>query len=349
MNMITQKPVCVTGASGFIAAEIIKALLLKGYRVRGTVRKSPDAYPFLASLDGAVDRLELVEADLLKSGSYKQAVKGCEYVLHTASPYIINVKNSQRDLVEPAVRGTQEVMEACLFAGGVKRVVLTSSIAAVTDQPDSSVIYTEKEWNRLSSLKRNPYHYSKTLAEQAAWKFIKEKNPGFDLIAINPALVTGPSLAPSLNTSNQLIRDIMIGVFPMIMDVNWGFVDIRDTARAHILAMETPAAQGRYLCSAETMNLAELVRFLKMEGYDGYSLPKINLSGKAGKLLMKLLSYSQPKDTGTFIRTHVGRLLQIDNSKIRKDFGMTFMPIKKSILEAVRDMIAWGHLSGPKT
>ncbi|NTW63910.1 MAG: NAD-dependent epimerase/dehydratase family protein, partial [Chlorobiaceae bacterium] len=304
--------------------------------------------PYLTSLDGASDRLELVEADLLQSGSYKQAVKGCEYVLHTASPYIINVKNPQLDLVEPALRGTLEVMEACLFAGSVKRVVLTSSIAAVTDQPDSSVIYTEKEWNTLSSLTRNPYHYSKTLAERAAWEFIKEKKTDFDLVVINPALVTGPSLVPSLNTSNQMIRDIMTGVFPMIMDVNWGFVDVRDTARAHILAMETPAAQGRYLCSAETMNLGEMIQFLQMEGYGNYKLPVINLSGKAGTLLMKLLSYSQPKDTGTFIRTHVGRLLQIDNSKIRKDLGMTFMPIKKSILEAIRDMIARGHLSIPE-
>jgi dihydroflavonol-4-reductase len=346
--MNTSKPVCVTGASGFIAAYIVRDLLAQGYRVRGTVRKSAEHYPFLINLPGAADNLELVEAELLQRRAYDRAVAGCDFVIHTASPYEVNVKNPQKDLVDPALNGTESVMESCLKSGSVKRVVFTSSIAAITDEPDSSKVFTEKDWNTMSSLERNPYHYSKTLAERAAWDFIMKEKPDFDLVVINPFMVIGPSLSQSLNTSNQIIRDIMIGVYPGIMDLNWGFVDVRDVAKAHLLAMKTGAASGRYLCSAESMHMRELVALLKSSGYGGYALPKIDLSGKAGTLLMKLLSFTQPRDTGTYIRTTVGRTMRYDNSKIKRELGISFMDVKKSIIETVEDMIRWGHLPQPK-
>ena len=346
--MITDKPVCVTGASGFIAAHIVQQLLAKGYSVRGTVRKSPKNYPFLTGLPGAAERLELFEADLLSEGSYDLAVAGCNYVMHTASPYVINVKNPQRDLVDPAVDGTESVLESCLKAGCVKRVIFTSSIAAITDEPESMKVFTEKDWNTMSSLERNPYHYSKTLAERAAWDFIMRKRPKFDLVSINPFMVIGPSISPSLNTTNQMIRDIMTGVYPGIMDVNWGFVDVRDVAKAHILAMETETASGRYLCSAEEMHMRELVALLKSSGFDNYPLPKINLSGITGTLLMKALSFTQPRDTGMYIRTNVGRNMRCDNAKIKRELGISFMPTKNSIVETVKNMVKWGHLSSLK-
>ena len=346
--MITEKPVCVTGASGFIAAHIVQQLLAQGYSVRGTVRKSPKSYPFLLELPGAAERLELVEADLLADGSYDRAVAGCAYVMHTASPYEINVKNPQKDLVDPAVDGTESVLESCLKAGSVKRVIFTSSIAAITDEPDSMKVFTEKDWNTMSSLERNPYHYSKTLAERAAWDFMMRKRPQFDLVAINPFMVIGPSLSPSLNTTNQMIRDIMAGVYPGIMDVNWGFVDVRDVAKAHILAMETDTASGRYLCSAETIHMRELVALLKSSGFDNYPLPKLDLSGKAGSLLMKALSFTQPRDTGMYIRINIGRTMRCDNTKIKRELGISFMAFKKSIIETVKDMEKWGHLQSLK-
>ena len=342
--MITSKPVCVTGASGFIAAHIVRELLLKGYSVRGTVRKNPKNYPFLLTLPGASERLELVEADLLGEGTYDKAVRGCEFVMHTASPYVINVKNPQTDLVDPAVNGTETVLESCMKSGSVKRVIFTSSIAAITDEPDSRKVFTEKDWNTMSSLDRNPYHYSKTLAERAAWDFIMRKRPIFDLVAINPFIVIGPSLGPSLNTSNQIIRDIMTGVYPGIMDINWGFVDVRDVAKAHLLAMQTDSASGRYLCSGEAMHMRELVAHLASSGFDRYSLPKVDLSGKVGTLLMKLLSFTQPRNTGTYIRTNIGQTMRYDNSKIKRELGLSFIPVKESIIDAVKDMVKWGHL-----
>lgn len=346
--MKTKKPVCVTGASGFIASHIVKQLLEQGYRVRGTVRKSSQNYPFLLALPGAAEQLELVEADLLAAGSYDKAVEGCDYVMHTASPYKNKVKNPQTDLVDPAVNGTETLLESCLKSDCVKRVILTSSIAAITDEPDSTKIFTEKEWNTMSSLDRNPYHYSKTVAELAAWDFIMKKRPAFDLVAINPFMVIGPSLGPSLNTTNEMIRDIMIGVYPGIMDINWGFIDVRDVARAHILAMETDTASGRYLCSAEALHMRDLVALLKSSGFGNYALPKVDLTGKMGTLLMKALSFTQPKDIGTYIRTTIGRTMRYDNSKIRRELGLSFIPVKDSLIESVRDMVKWGHLTPPK-
>ena len=342
--MITNKPVCVTGASGFIAAHIVRELLLEGYSVRGTVRKSPKNYSFLLGLPGAGERLELVEADLLSEGAYDKAVAGCEAVMHTASPYVINVKNPQTNLVDPAVNGTETVLESCMKSGSVKRVIFTSSIAAITDEPDSMKVFTEKDWNTMSSLDRNPYHYSKTLAERAAWDFIMRKRPIFDLVAINPFMVIGPSLGPSLNTTNKIIRDIMTGLYPGVMDINWGFVDVRDVAKAHLLAMQTESASGRYLCSGDAMHMREVVALLKSSGFDTYSLPKVDLSGKVGTLLMKLLSFTQPKDTGTYIRTNIGQTMRYDNSKIKRELGISFIPAKKSIIDAVKDMVKWGHL-----
>ncbi|NTV98997.1 MAG: SDR family oxidoreductase [Chlorobiaceae bacterium] len=343
--MITEKPVCVTGASGFIAAHILKELLENGYRVRGTVRKKPENYPYLLSLPGAAERLELVNADLLAKGSFDAAVAGCEYVIHTASPFEFNVGNPQTDLVEPAVNGTETVLESCLGSGSVKRVVLTSSIAAITDEPENSKVFTEKDWNTMSSLDRNPYYYSKTLAERAAWDFIMEKKPKFDLVVINPFLVLGPSLGPSISTSCETIRDFMSGVYPAIMDLNWGIVDVRDVAKAHLLAMEKIEASGRYLCSGDAMHMRELVELLTASGYrKGYAIPKIDLSGKAGSIIIKGLSLTQPKNIGKYIRTHVGRTMRFDNSKIRRELGLTFMPANISVIDTVEDLLKWGHI-----
>ncbi|MCF8217064.1 MAG: aldehyde reductase [Chlorobium sp.] len=345
--MITDKPVCVTGASGFIASHIVAQLLHGGYRVRGTVRKSPDYYPYLQQLPGANERLELVKADLLSKESFLPAFRECEYIIHTASPYVINVKNPAKDLVEPSLQGTLGVMEAAAKTATIRRVILTSSVAAVTDEPDSTKVFTERDWNTLSSLDRHPYHYSKTLAERAAWEFVDREKTAFDLISINPSMVTGPSLGPDINTTNAMIRDIMSGVYPGIMDLNWGFVDVRDTARAHILAMETSGAAGRYLCSAGLMEMRKLVELLSLAGYGDYPLPNKDLTGRFGTALMTALSFTQPRDTGTYIRTHIGRSIRYGCSKIKQELGISFMPVMESILEAVEDMIRKGHLVPP--
>jgi dihydroflavonol-4-reductase len=340
------EPVCVTGASGYIASHLIAQLLERGYRVRGTVRSlaKKDSYAHLAQLPHADARLELVEAELSDAGAYDAAVAGCEVVMHTASPYSMTVKDAQRDLVDPAVQGTRNVLEACRKAGSVKRVVLTSSMAAITDEPDSDHVLTEADWNTKSTLDRNPYYLSKALAEREAWKIVQEEGAPFSLVVINPFVVIGPSLSAALNPSNQIFHDILTGVYPGIMSVTWGMVDVRDVARAHVLAMETPSAQGRYICAHSVISMKEVVELLKQRGYGGWKLPKLDLACAIGDFSVKLMSYTQPKGIGSYLRTHVGRVVRYDNGKIQRDLGLQFRPIEASIAESIEDMKRWGHL-----
>ncbi|MCA9582595.1 MAG: NAD-dependent epimerase/dehydratase family protein, partial [Myxococcales bacterium] len=187
MTLATDRPVLVTGATGYVASQLIADLLARGYKVRGTVRNlSREAsHRHVRELPGAAERLELVEANLLDEGSFDLAAQGVDYVMHTASPYTLDVADPERDLVKPAEEGTLNVLRSCKRSSTVKRVVLTSSMAAVTDEPLSGKIYTEADWNGTSSLQRNPYFYSKARAERAAWAFVEDASVGYELVVIN--------------------------------------------------------------------------------------------------------------------------------------------------------------------
>ncbi len=347
-TLATDQPVCVTGASGFVASQIVKDLLERGYRVRGTVRRPPHtgSYDFLTQLEGAQERLQLFQANLLEPETFEAAVEGCEVVMHTASPYQLTVEDPQKDLVDPAVKGTRGVLEAVKKIGGARRVVLTSSMAAVTDEPDSNQVLTEDDWNEKSSLERNPYYYSKTLAERAAWEFVKNEGVDFDLVVVNPFLVIGPSLTESLNTSNKVFLDLLNGRTPALVEVAWGLVDVRDVAAAHRLAMEVQTASGRYLCANVTLKMREVVDRFKDLGYGEYKLPKLGLDNGFGSWLVLATSFVQPKGTRSYLKTNLGRVPRFDNGKIRSDLGLEFRPIDETLKDMVEDLRRWGHLKG---
>jgi dihydroflavonol-4-reductase len=338
--------VVVTGASGFIAAHIIQQLLTEGYLVRGTVRGAPTKkeYDYLRALPGAADRLELVTADLTTPGAYDTVVQDAHVVMHTASPYVLDAKDPQKDLVDPAVNGTTSVLESCAKAPSVRRVIVTSSMAAITDEPESERELTESDWNDKSSLTRNAYYYSKTLAERAAWQFRDERKPKFDVVTINPFMVIGPSLSPGLNTSNKLFVDLMSGAYPGIMNLTWGFVDVRDVAAAHVLAAKTPGAEGRYICAADTVPMREIVQILGASATEKTKLPKLGMDCAAGDFMVRLSSYAQPQGVGSYLRTHVGRVPRYTNRKIQKDLGLQFRDVKKTVTETVADLRKWQHL-----
>lgn len=339
-------PVLVTGATGFIASRIVEQLLLRGGTVRGTVRslKKPGDIDRLRQLANAPGRLDLVHADLTQPGSFDAPVVGCETVMHTASPYVLTVKDPQRDLVDPAVNGTREVLAACHRSSSVRRVVLTSSMAAVTDEPDSAHVLTEADWNEKSSLERNPYYYSKVMAEKAAWAFMQEQRPRFDLVVINPFMVIGPSLTAAVNTSNQVLVDLLKGTYPGILSLAWGFVDVRDVAEAHIRAASTAAAHGRYLCAGGVMTMRDIVSLLKQHGYGEHKLPKLPLDSSLVTTIVKMTAFTQPAGVASYLRTHLGRVPRYDTTKIRHELGVTFRPVAQSILETVVDLEKWGHL-----
>lgn len=339
-------PILVTGATGFIAAHIVNQLLEIGYRVRGTVRslKKPGDIDVLKALPGASERLELVEADLTRPGSFDGPASGCASIMHTASPYVLTVADPQRDLVDPAVNGTREVLMAAQRAGTVTRVVLTSSMAAITDEPESAHVLTEADWNEKSSVDRNPYYYSKTLAEKAAWAFMEQEPRRFDLVAINPFMVIGPSLTSPLNTSNQVLVDLLKGTYPGIVSLTWGMVDVRDVAAAHIRAMTSPSARGRYICAADTIAMRQVVELLGLNGFSRYRLPRIGLDSSIASALVRAIVFTQPKGAASYLRTHLGRVPRYDTTKICSDLGMTFRAIPQSILETMADLERWGHL-----
>ncbi|XP_021910971.1 cinnamoyl-CoA reductase 1-like [Carica papaya] len=249
--------VCVTGAGGFIASWIVKLLLEKGYTVRGTVRNPDDPKnAHLRELEGARERLTLCRVDLLDFGSLKEAINGCDGVFHTASP----VTDDPEQMVEPAVNGTKNVILAAAEAK-VRRVVFTSSIGAVYMDPNRGpdVVVDESCWSDLEFCKntKNWYCYGKAVAEQAAWEEAKEK--GVDLVVVNPVLVLGPLLQPTVNASILHVLKYLTGSAKTYANSVQGYVHVRDVALAHILVYETPFTSGRYLCVKSVLHLSDVV------------------------------------------------------------------------------------------
>ncbi|CAN1787793.1 Phenylacetaldehyde reductase [Linum perenne] len=256
------KVVCVTGASGYIASWLVKLLLQRGYTVKATVRdpNNPKKTQHLLALDGAKERLNLFKADLLDEGSFDNVVEGCEGVFHTASPFYLNATDPQAELVDPAVKGTLNVLRSCAKVPSIKRVVITSSMAAVafngrTLAPD---VVVDETWFSDADLW---YMLAKTLAEELAWKFSKEN--GIDIVTLNPGLVIGPLLQPTLNTSAEsilnLVKDAGAEKYP---NTTYRWVDVRDVAYAHIYALENPSASGRYCLVGAVVHASEAVNIL---------------------------------------------------------------------------------------
>jgi dihydroflavonol-4-reductase len=337
--------IAVTGATGFIGSEVVKVLLARGHTVHGSVR-NPDDAPLVAplkELEGANERLQLFKADLLDRSGFDTAFQECDMVMHIASPYVIDVEDAQRDLVDPALKGTRNVLEAA-NAAGVQRVVLTSSTAAITDEHEGRA-YTEEDWNEKSSLTRNPYYYSKTLAERSAWQFVDDESPAFDLVVINPSGVLGPSVTSGINTTSQIVADLLSGgVYPAIVDLSFVYVDVRDVAEAHVLAAETADAKGRYTCANKLVTMEEMVRVLRESGFSGYKLPSMKLTSGLATFIVRQMARFQKPGARSFLETNLGRTLQLSNSKIRNDLGLQFRDVNASIVDTANDLVHWGHI-----
>ena len=338
--------VLISGATGFIAAYTIKELLAQDYKVIGSCRNPDDtqATEHLRALPKAGENLELVQADLASANAFDRYAQQADYILHMASPFIVSAKDPAKDLVNPAVDGTRNMMSAAAKSPRVKRVIVTSSMAAITDEPGNDYVLSEKDWNEKSSLRRNPYYYSKVMAEKAAWDFYEVNDPEWDLITINPFLVIGPSMTAKLNESPKVLVDMLNGTYPAIMSLAWGFVDVRDVALAHVKALTAVDANGRYLCAAETRTMREVVTLLRNNGFGASKLPTLSFESAVGQKISYLASYLQPKGVDTYLRTHLGRIPRYDNSKIRRDLELDFRPVDQSILETCEDAIKWGHV-----
>ena len=261
--------VLVTGGSGFIASYCILHLLAAGYRARTTVRSLAREADVRAMLKQAGaepgDRLSLFAAELEQDAGWRPAVEGCDYVLHIASPLSEHVPKNEDEMIVPARDGTLRVVRAARDAG-VKRVVLTSSSAAITyGRGPQPARFDETHWTDVNRGDVHPYAKSKTLAERAAWDFIAREGGGLELSVINPVLVLGPVFGSDYSPSILLVKRLMEGAIPGCPRLYFGIVDVRDVAELHVSAMTHPAANGeRFLAVAgDFMSVREIAAVLK--------------------------------------------------------------------------------------
>ncbi len=261
--------VLVTGGSGFVGSHAILQLLEAGHEVRTTIRnlkKEPDVRALLKT-GGAEpgSALSFFAADLEKDDGWADAAEGCDYVLHIASPFPASVPKNEDELIVPARDGALRVLKAARDAG-VKRVVLTSSFAAVGyGQPPQTKPFDETNWTDIDGPDVRPYVKSKTIAERAAWDFIETEGGGLELSVINPVGIFGPVLGPDYSTSIILIQRLMNGDMPGCPRLSFGVVDVRDVADLHIRAMTSPAAKGeRFIATVgDTMWIREMAETLR--------------------------------------------------------------------------------------
>ncbi|XAR61502.1 Cinnamoyl-CoA reductase [Bertholletia excelsa] len=287
LSMADNGKVCVTGAGGFVASWLVKLLLSKGYTVHGTVRDPQDEkYGHLRKLEKASENLRLFKADLLDYNSLSAAITGCSGVFHVASPVPpTSVPNPEVELIEPAVKGTLNVLNACAEAK-VKRVVFVSSGAAVSMNPDwpKGKVKDESCWSDTEYCRRtnNWYCLSKTEAEIEARDFAKRT--GLDVVAVCPALVLGPLLQSTVNASSLVLPKLLKEGYDNLGNRLRPIVDVRDVAEALLLAYENPNAEGRYICTAHRIYTRDLVEILRGL-YPDYNYPKNFTEGNEPDIL----------------------------------------------------------------
>jgi nucleoside-diphosphate-sugar epimerase len=259
-------PVLVTGGSGYLGTQLIAALLRDGRQVRATVRSLQSEGDVRAAVrrGGADDsRLEVVTAELTADAGWAAAVAGCEEIHHTASPMIQS--EDADEVIVPARDGTLRVLRAARDAGA-RRVVLTSSFAAVGYSPKPGADYTEADWTDPGTPGLPPYPRSKAIAERAAWDFVEHEGGDTELVVVNPTFILGPALTAQARSSLQLTKAMLDGTMPVLRRQRFGVADVRDVADLHIRAMAAPGAAGqRYLALADgpTISFLQMAQILR--------------------------------------------------------------------------------------
>lgn len=334
--------IMVTGGTGYVGSWIVRLLLEKGYTVRAAIRNKGNVSKVRHLLDIEAEtpgQLELWEADLLTEGSFDDAARGAQYVIHTASPFTLQFRDAQRELIDPALKGTANVLNAATKSGSVQKVILTSSVAAVHgDNIDMSAQglseFSEEQFNSSSSLDHQPYSYSKTLAEKEAWQLAKTQTQ-WQLVVLNPAFVMGPPLSSRSNSESLTLMKALLGgkYISGVPDLKFGFVDVRDVAQAHILALEKPNASGRHILSAEVHSLYDVAQMLKSIYGNQYPLP----IRKAPKWLITLMAPAFGLSR-KFVRRNVGYPLQFNTEKSLKALQLSYLPFRQTLEDMVRGM-----------
>lgn len=348
IDIDTSRPVLVTGATGYVAGWIVKGLLDAGATVHAAVRDPGDAAKvahLVAAAEAAPGTLTLFAGDLLRPGSYAEAMAGCGVVFHTASPFVRNVEDPQRNLVDPAVNGTRDILKTASATASVTRVVVTSSCASMyTDAIECEALpggtITEETWNTTASLDYEPYNLSKVEAEREAWR-IADAQDRWRLVVINPSLVIGPSVqACPTSESFGIVKQLAGGQMRMgAPRLGLGVVDVRDLARAHIAAGFLPDAAGRHIVSGHdtttlAMGLVVLPRFGKTLPLPHRALPKWLVM-----LVAPAIGVSR-----RYLANNVDHVFRADASKSVRELGARYRPLAESMEDMVAQLIERGEL-----
>jgi dihydroflavonol-4-reductase len=341
--------VLITGASGYIGKHITLQLLNQGYKVRASVRslsKSAEVknavQPHLLDSSDLDSRLTFVELDLEKDSGWDSALKDIDVLMHTASPFPIASPKDENELIRPAVDGTLRALKAAKNAG-VNRVILTSSNAAVygCDLPAGKSEYDETMWTDVNHpIGRVAYTKSKTLAEKAAWDFVKTQAPQIELTTINPVLVLGTPLDNNFGSSISVVERIMKGKDPMLPDLRFSIVDVRDVAQMHVQAIKNDATKGeRILAASETISFVGIAKYLKSI----YPKSKIK-TRQAPTALIKFLSLLDGEIKA--VLPLLGKPMITSNKKAQKLLGINFIPVEVTLKESAAYLVKNGFIKG---
>lgn len=316
--------VLVTGSTGFIGLHCIHQLIEKGYSVNGTLRSKSREEEVRSSLKKANlsdANLSLYECDLMSDDGWEKAIDGCDYVLHIASPFINGLPDHEDDLIKPALTGTQRILKLSATNPQIKKIIITSSFAAVGDTFNGQTVFNESDWSDPNNNKISAYNKSKTLAEKSAWDFM-ESNPSFKLTVINPVGVIGPMLSDDIGTSNLFVKKILDGSTPGNPGLHIGFVDVRDVARAHVDSIKNEKSNNkRIILSKDEIWVSELSEILRNLGYKA---PKRNIP----KWLISVLSLFD-KQLGGLIPM-IGKVRNIESSIFSEVFDWELISIEES-------------------
>ena len=334
--------VLVTGGSGFIAGHCILQLLAGGHQVRTTVRSLSREADVRARLK-ADERLSFVVADLENDAGWSDAVAGCEYVLHVASPFPHTMPKDENELIVPAKEGALRVLRAARERG-VKRVVLTSSFAAIGyGHKEQRAAFDEGNWSNVDAPGVTAYAKSKFFAERAAWDFITKEGGALELSVVNPVGVFGPLLGPDLATSILMVKRMMDGAIPGVPQLYFGIVDVRDIADLHVRAMTHPAAKGEsFLAPAgDFMSMLEMARALKRRlGVAAKRVPTWQLPN----WVVRLVAVRDP--AARYIVPELGKFKNATSAKARRVLGWAPRSSEDALVATAESLLKLGLIKG---